>query len=142
MKRAAEAGLSLVVLLLLGAGFWLYSGEDIGGDSGSTTIPPVVDPAAAERGLQLANSTGCLACHSIDGTPSTGPTWKGTAGSSRPLESGESVNADAAYLFNSIVAPGSQIVEGYSDVMPADYSGQLTEAEINDLVAYIQSLAN
>jgi mono/diheme cytochrome c family protein len=26
-------------------------------------------------------------------------------------------------------------------VMPADYADQLTEAEINDLVTYIQSLA-
>jgi mono/diheme cytochrome c family protein len=32
-------------------------------------------------------------------------------------------------------------VAGFADVMPPDYADQLTEAEINDLVSYIQSLA-
>lgn len=142
MKSLAEAGLAIVVVLLLGAGFWLFSGEDLGGGD-PTTIPTVieVDTEAAARGMQLAVDKGCAACHSTDGTPLTGPTWKGLAGSSRPLESGESVTADTAYLFNSIVAPGSQIVVGFSDVMPADYVDSLTEDEINDLVAYVQSLA-
>ena len=135
MRTIAEAGLAFAVVLLLGLGFWLYTGEDLGGDGTTdTTTPVAVDPEAAARGMQL--------CHSVDGTPSTGPTWKGVAGASRPLESGESVTADAAYLFNSIVDPGAQIVAGYSNVMPSDYVDQLTEAEINDLVAYIQSLAN
>ena len=143
MKNVSEAALALVVVLALGAGSWLYTGEDLGsGGTTATTTPVAVDPEAAARGMQLANDTGCLACHSVDGSTGTGPTWKGVAGASRPLESGESVTADAAYLFSSIVDPGVQILAGFSDVMPADYSDQLTEAEINDLVAYIQSLAN
>ena len=141
MKSAAEAGLALLVVLVLGAGFWLYGGGELGGDETATTTPVVVDPEAAGRGLQLANNSGCLACHTVDGTPGTGPTFSGIAGASRPLESGESVLADTAYLFNSIVDPGSQVVAGFADVMPADYADQLTEAEINDLVTYIQSLA-
>ncbi len=142
MRSIAEAGLAVLVVLVLGAGFWLYGGGELGGDGTTeTTAPIVVDPEAAGRGLQLANDTGCLACHSVDGTPSTGPTWSGVAGASRPLESGESVVADTAYLFSSIVDPGVQLVAGFPDVMPADYSDQLTEAEINDLVSYIQSLA-
>jgi mono/diheme cytochrome c family protein len=143
LKSFGEAGLALVVVLFLGAGFWLFSGEDLGGDDGTT--PPTVievDTEAATRGMQLAVDKGCAACHSTDGTPLTGPTWKGLAGSSRPLESGETVTADTAYLFNSIVAPGSQVVTGFSDVMPADYADTLTEDEINDLVSYIQSLAS
>ena len=142
MKSAAEAGLALIVVLVLGAGFWLYGGGELGGDATpATTTPIVVDPEAAGRGLQLANDTGCLACHTVDGTPGTGPTFSGVAGASRPLESGESVIADTAYLFNSIVDPGAQVVAGYDNVMPADYADQLTEAEMNDLVTYIQSLA-
>jgi mono/diheme cytochrome c family protein len=39
------------------------------------------------------------------------------------------------------VDPGAQLVAGFAEVMPADYVDQLTEAEINDLVTYIQSLA-
>lgn len=143
MKSFAEAGLAIAVVLLLGAGFWLFSGEDLGsGDSTTTPTVVEVDAEAAARGMQLAVDKGCAACHSTDGTDLTGPTWAGVAGSSRTLESGEVVTADTAYLFNSIVAPGAQIVAGFSDVMPADYADSLTEDEINDLVAYIQSLAS
>lgn len=140
----SEAVLAIAVVLVLGVGLYLFSGADLGSGGGGTdnTVPAVtVDPEAAARGMQLANDSGCLACHSVDGTPNTGPTWKGVAGSSRPLESGESVVADASYLFNSIVAPESQIVQGFAAVMPATYSESLTEDDINDLVAYIQSLA-
>lgn len=134
----------MAAVVTLGVGLYLFSGADLGSGDGDTsnTIPAVtVDPEAAARGMQLANDSGCLACHSTDGTPNTGPTWKGVAGSSRPLESGESVVADAAYLFNSIVDPESQIVQGFAAVMPVTYQESLTAANINDLVVYIQSLA-
>jgi cytochrome c oxidase subunit 2 len=142
LKTTAEAAVALVLVLVLGAGFWFYGGGELGGDgSSATTTTVVVDPEAAGRGLQLANDSGCLACHSVDGTAGPGPTWSGLAGTSVQLESGESEIADTAYLFNSIVDPGSHIVAGFSDSMPADYEDQLTVDEINDLVSYIQSLA-
>jgi mono/diheme cytochrome c family protein len=142
LRTTTEAALALVIVLVLGAGFWFYGGGELGGDGSSeTTTTIVVDPEAAGRGLQLANDNGCLACHTVDGTPSAGPTWSGVAGASVDLESGETVIADTAYLFNSIVDPGAQVVAGFADTMPSEYVDQLTEAEINDLVSYIQSLA-
>ena len=139
----SEAILAVTVVVVLGFALYLFSGADLGSNGNpDDTVPEViVDPEAAARGMQMANDSGCLACHSVDGTPNTGPTWKGVAGSSRPLESGESVVADAAYLFNSIIDPASQVVQGFAAVMPATYSDSLTEDDINDLVAYIQSLA-
>jgi cytochrome c oxidase subunit 2 len=101
-----------------------------------------VDPDAAVRGEIIANGTGCLACHTINGTPSSGPTWRGLAGSSRPLQSGEVVTADDVYLTNSIIAPGSEVVAGFDNLMPPDYGETLTEQEVGDLVEYIKSLAS
>jgi len=142
MKRSAEAGLAFFVVLLIGAGFWLFADGEIGGSGPSPTTPiEEVDAEAVARGMQLAIDKGCAACHTVDGTPGTGPTWKGLAGSTRPLESGETVVADKAYLFSSIVDPEAQIVQGFAPVMPSDYADTLTETEIDDLVAYIQSLA-
>lgn len=142
MNSWAEGILALVVLLVLGTGLFLFTGEELGDAGPGTTQPVAVDEAAAARGQALAESTGCLACHSVDGTPGSGPTWKGLAGSTRPLASGESVVADDAYLFSSIVAPAEQIVEGYDAIMPPDYSEALTEAEVEDLVEYVKSLAS
>lgn len=141
MKSWAEGALALGVTLVLGAGLWLFTGEPIGDETTDTTTPLVVDTEAAARGQILASDTGCLACHTIDGTTSTGSTWKGVAGSTRPLVSGEQVVADHAYLFNSIVDPPSQVVSGFEAVMPTTYSEQLSEQDINDLVEYIKSLA-
>ena len=141
MKTWGEAALALGVTLVLGAALWLFTGEPFG-DNATTdsTTPAVVDTEAAARGQVLAQETGCLNCHSIDGTASTGPTWKGLVGASRPLASGETVVADNAYLFNSIVDPTSQVVAGFEAVMPTTYSDQLSEQDIDDLVEYINSL--
>ena len=120
----------------------MFSGESLGEGSTATAAPIIVDTDAAVRGEIIANRTGCLACHTIDGTPGSGPTWKGLAGSSRPLKSGEVVTADDIYLTNSIVAPGSEVVAGFDNLMPSDYGETLTEREVGDLVEYIESLAS
>lgn len=141
MSNWVEGALALAVTLVLGAGLWLFTGEPVSDEPSDSTIQIVVDTEAAARGQTLASETGCLACHTIDGASSTGPTWKGVAGATRPLVSGEQVVADNNYLFNSIIDPPSQVVSGFEPVMPATYSDQLTEQEINDLVEYIKSLS-
>ncbi len=142
MRSWSEGVLALVVLIGFGAALFLFTGADLGDGSSGTTQPVAIDEAAAGRGQVLAESTGCLACHSIDGTPGSGPTWRGVAASSRPLTTGESVIADDAYLFSSIVDPANQLVEGYEAIMPPDYGETLTETEVEDLVEYIKSLAS
>jgi mono/diheme cytochrome c family protein len=140
MRNWAEGGFALALVLLLGLGLWLFNGDNPTSSGSGDTVVIAVDTEAAVRGQAVAASTGCQACHSIDGSAGTGPTWKGLAGASRPLESGESVVADDNYIFNSIIDPRSQVVAGFDKVMPTTYSEQLTEDEINDLVEYIKSL--
>jgi cytochrome c oxidase subunit 2 len=140
MRSWAEGALALGLTLVVGAGLWLFAGDTVAAGPGSTSPPVSFDSEAATRGEALAASSGCLACHAIDGTTGTGPTWKGLAGASRPLTTGESVTADDPYLFNSVIDPDSQVVAGFDPVMPTTYSETLTEPEINDLVEYIKSL--
>jgi cytochrome c oxidase subunit 2 len=140
MRSWAEGVLALVVVAGIGWALLLFTGGPTGGPD--TTNPPVeFDEAAAGRGAVLAEGVGCLQCHTQDGSSATGPTFKGLAGSQRPLSSGEFVVADDSYLFNSIVDPSSQIVQGFDDVMPSTFEEQLTETEIEDLIAFIKSLA-
>lgn len=131
-----------MVLISFGTALFLFTGEELGDGTTDTTQPAAIDEAAAARGEVLAESSGCLACHTVTGAPGTGPTFTGLAGSSRPLASGETVTADDAYLFASIVDPANQIVEGYEAIMPPDYGDALTEAEVEDLVEYIKSLSS
>lgn len=94
----------------------------------------------AERGEKLANGTGCIACHSLDGTKLAGPTWKGLAGSQVKHTDGSTVTADDAYLVESIVDPALKIVEGYAPIMPATYKDTLSDQQILDIVEFIKTL--
>lgn len=127
----ATAGLALtLVLVLVGCG-----------DGGSDAAAPTITGAAAKRGQALADDKGCMSCHSDDGRRSTGPTWAGLAGSEVELDGGEKVTADAAYLTRSIVDPGSEVVAGFTNIMPKAYGDDLSDAEVADMVAYLQELS-
>ncbi len=99
----------------------------------ATTAPSVAE------GRRLYEFTGCMACHSVDGTKSFAPGWRSLAGSMVPLADGTRVLADHDYLKESILNPGAKITRGYEIGMP-NYSGILTDAQIESLVLYIQSL--
>lgn len=89
------------------------------------------------QGQILAVQNGCIGCHSIDGTPLTGPTWFGLYESQRQLEDGGSVAADDAYITESILDPLAKVVAGYPPVMPPY---DLTDEQIANLIAYIKTL--
>ena len=104
----------------------------------SQLAPQSNDPVA--RGKAWANQYGCTACHSFDGSENIGPTWKGLYGSEVPLEDGTTVTADHDYLFESIRHPGEKIVAGFHNVMPPNIAADMTDEQINDVIAFIESL--
>ena len=93
----------------------------------------------AAIGRQVAVDRGCMRCHTADGTPHIGPTWRGLYGSDVRLTSGQTVRADDEYLTESMMDPNLQIVEGYTPIMPS-YFGQLSGADAGAIVEYIRSL--
>ena len=93
-------------------------------------------------GEGLYASLGCQGCHSIDGSASSGPTFKGLFGSTVTLTNGQKVKADEKYLLESILDPDKQIVKGYqpgvmSAVIP---KGQVPPAQAQALVNYIKTI--
>ena len=104
---------------------------------------PPYDPdemLPAEIGAILYRIKGCNACHTVDGTGNVGPTWTGTFGQLRSFNDGSSLTADENYIRQSILDPASQIVQGFPNQM-VSYQGQLSEQEIDWLIAYIKSVA-
>jgi len=93
----------------------------------------------AQFGAILYTKKGCAACHSVDGTPGIGPTWKGIWGSSTALEGGRSVTVDSVYVVKSMMDPAADVVKGFQPIMPP-FQGVLSDKEVNGLAAYIQSL--
>ena len=94
--------------------------------------------AGQDAGKALASQNGCGACHSIDGSKLTGPTWQGLFGSKVQLADGTTLAADEAYLTESVLDPNAKIVLGFpAGIMP---KFNLTPDQVKDLVAYIETL--
>jgi len=87
----------------------------------------------------VAEKRGCLSCHTLDGQPHLGPTWRGLWGRTVTLTTGEKVVADEAYLTRSMMDPMVQIVQSFGPIMPT-YQGLLDPAEVGALLELIRSL--
>ena len=88
-------------------------------------------------GVELAQSKGCTACHSQDGTQMLGPSWQGIFGSQRQLVSGQNIKVDDAYLKESIFQPNAKIVKGFPPVMPPPI---INEQEALVIIEFIKTL--
>ncbi|MCP4421145.1 MAG: cytochrome c oxidase subunit II [Chloroflexi bacterium] len=113
------------------------------------------DLTAEERGEQFYTELGCVGCHSLDGTPTAGPTWQGIYLREELLNDGSTVIADDEYIRDSIMNPDAQIVEGFNaNVMSAqDFVARIDQLQaqilasegaeldiIADLIAFMQTL--
>jgi cytochrome c oxidase subunit 2 len=92
----------------------------------------------AAGGEKLFQELNCVTCHRAD-AQGRGPLLDGVFGSTVALQTGEKVVADEGYLRESILSPAAKIVAGYQPIMPT-YQGQVSEEQILQLIAYIQSL--
>ncbi len=94
----------------------------------------------AKKGFKLIQANGCFGCHTIDGTKSTSPTWKGLYGSKMEME-GMTIIADEEFIYESIVNPNAWVDDDYpANVMPQDFGRRFSDDEIGYIIKYIKSL--
>lgn len=98
----------------------------------STALPP------AKQGRQLFVQFGCSGCHD-PGAGIHAPDLHGLYRSRVQLADGTSLIADDRYLHDSIMLPSTQIVAGYTPIMPT-YQSRIDEEDVLALLAYIKSL--
>lgn len=98
-----------------------------------------VSESLAQQGARLFERYGCSGCHAAASTVHA-PTLAGLYGSIVHLANGAAVRADERYIRDCILIPETQRVAGYPPVMPS-FAGQLSEEEIINLLAYVQSLS-
>ncbi len=91
-------------------------------------------------GKALYSEKGCVACHSLDGSPRVGPSFLKLWGSERAFAEGESVPAaDENYIRESILYPNKRIVKGFAPNQMPSFDGQLSDQEILGLIAFIKA---
>jgi len=93
--------------------------------------------ALVKQGAMLAQSQGCFACHSVDGSSRVGPSWKGLYGKTETFADGSTAKVDEAYLHHFIRNPTARVPKGYPPVMP---KFDLSDQQLAALVAYIESI--
>ena len=94
----------------------------------------------AQRGEALFRELGCSGCHGADAAVHA-PMLEGLYGKPVPLSNGRFAIADERYLRDSILDPAAQVAAGYQPIMPS-FAGMVSEEQILDLIAYIESLAD
>jgi len=100
--------------------------------------PTTGDTSASmpEDGATLYRRAGCAGCHEV---PAIAPPLAGLGGRKVMLADGRTTTATAEYIRESILDPASKVVATYPPSMPG-YRGHLTDAQVDDLVQYIQGL--
>lgn len=85
----------------------------------------------------VSGAPACSACHSVDGTALVGPALQGYGLTASTRKTG--VNAQV-YTYTSIVRPGADLVDGFSNVMYSQYDQRLSDQQLADLIAYLLTL--
>lgn len=97
------------------------------------------------EGLVLMKNTGCIACHSLDGSKLVGPTFLGLYSDTRNvIENGQTVTVTANddYIKNSVIDPDGQVVEGYNKGLMKSYRDVLTDEQIQLMAEFLETLAD
>ena len=102
-------------------------------------LNPTTREGKIELGKKLYEKKGCVACHSIDGSPRVGPSWAHIWGTSVAAADGTTRTIDADFVRESVLHPTAFAAAGFPPSMPS-FEGQLKPAELEALVTYIESL--
>jgi len=91
--------------------------------------------------LALMRPRGCLGCHSTDGKPMVGPTFRGLYGRKEEVLNSEGVatwvTMDDERIRLAILEPSREVVRGYPPQMPAI---QFKDEELSRVIDYIKEL--
>ena len=93
----------------------------------------------AQQGEALYRQYGCGNCHAATDS-ARAPSLVGIYGKQRTLVDGATATADRNYLRKAIVSPENTLLKGYGTVTRMPSYKDLSEDDINQLIAYIQSL--
>src|SRR5579871_4247875 len=126
-----------------------YCGADHSGMEGRVTVLP---PAQYETWLRSGDHTegmaaagfarfrelGCSGCHG-ENSKVHAPSLERVYGHTVQLQDGRSIVADEPYIRDSILLPRKDVVAGFEPIMPS-FAGQVSEDDLLELIAYIQSI--
>jgi len=94
-------------------------------DADIAEVYSYIKTAAVAKGKSIIDANGCTGCHTADGTPSAGPSFKGMS------------SRTDAYIKDAILTPNKDIAEGFSPMMPTT---QMSNEDIAEVTKYLKAL--
>jgi cytochrome c oxidase subunit 2 len=126
-------------------GFSKSKPEHEAAEPGSTAALPMIPGLTPDqqevvaKGRKIADSHHCMDCHTLDGTPSSGPSWKGLYGSTRVTADGEKVKIDEKDMREVIRTVMAKFYKPYLTPFKDNMPGyELTDEELADVIDYIK----
>ena len=135
--------LTIVLLLLLSFALAACGGGDEepaeGGETSSVGNVANGERLFKEQIIGAGSAPGCISCHSLEpGVVLVGPSQSDVGARAETAIEGMSAED---YLRQSIVEPDAHIAEGFTEgVMYQNFGEELTNTQINDLVAFMLTL--
>jgi mono/diheme cytochrome c family protein len=129
----AKAALLLALILVVSLAACGGESAPAGSEAGTG------DAAAGEKAFAEVSAPACSSCHSLEPDVTlVGPSLDKIGAQAGARVSGESAGE---YLRKAVVEPNAFVVEGFApNLMPGTYATQLSEQQIDDLVAYMLTL--
>jgi len=84
---------------------------------------------------------GCVSCHSLDGSESVGPSFKGMYGAKiKVLTDGKlrEIIADDDYIRTSVRTPDKDVVQGFQSGIMPNLSDQIDKDQMESLIEFIK----
>ena len=92
----------------------------------------------------VVHNTYCISCHSIDGSPLVGPTFRGLLGKSQKITrkdgSTAQITVDRDYILRGLVETTAEYPEGFQPIMPETLHQAITPEDIQAVVDWITTL--
>ncbi len=122
---------TLLIILVLSLAFLVLAACGSGGESGGGGGD--ADAAAGQKlfaQAEIGTQVGCSTCHSLDGSTIVGPSMQGVGS-----------RLSAVEIRTSILIPDIVVAEGFPEgTMPEVWGDELTDEQVNQLVAYLSEL--
>ncbi|PIE24506.1 MAG: cytochrome c oxidase subunit II [Planctomycetota bacterium] len=102
---------------------------------------PVGTMPLADAGKILAERGGCMGCHSLDGSRSAGPSFKGVWQREVELHDGTKLVADENYIRESILKPNAKVVKSFGppSIMSV-FAGRFSEEELGAIIEWLKTI--
>ncbi|MCF8349008.1 MAG: cytochrome c oxidase subunit II [Bacteroidales bacterium] len=108
-----------------------------------TWLKSAPDLSNEHPGLTLLKKNACISCHTLDGNRLVGPSFKGLMGRTETVivdGQEKEITVDRAYLIESIKEPNAAITATYQPGLMTPYKDILSDADIDQIIAYIETL--